>query len=156
MSGVLTQKISHGSAIVIDIVMPGQTNHYGTLFGGVLMAQMDKAANIAATRYAKTDCVTVSVDNLVFQKPIKLGETAIASANVIYVGKTSLLVRVKAESEAQSGEKKLVIACADFVFVAVDKNGKPLVVPQPILETDDERRLFLRGKEIKDNMRRLC
>lgn len=152
----MNQKISLGQATVIDIVMPGQTNHYGTLFGGVLMAQMDKAANIAATRYAKTDCVTVSVDNLVFQKPIKLGETVIATANVIYVGKTSLLVRVKAESETQSGEKKLIIACADFVFVAVDKNGKPLHVLSPILETQEEKRLFSRGKEIKENMRRLC
>jgi acyl-CoA hydrolase len=152
----MNQKISLAQATVIDIVMPGQTNHYGTLFGGVLMAQMDKAANIAATRYAKTDCVTVSVDNLVFQKPIKLGETVIATANVIYVGKTSLLVRVKAESETQIGEKKLIIACADFVFVAVDKNGKPLPVPSPLLETEEEKRLFSRGKEIKENMRRLC
>ncbi len=152
----MEEKISIGQAQIIDIVMPGQTNHYGTLFGGVMMAQMDKVASIAATRYCKTDCVTVSVDNLVFDQPVKLGEILITTASLIYVGKTSMLVRVKAESETQKGERKVVIGCADFVFVAVDKNGKPVHVPTPILESDDEKSLFKRGKEIKESLRRVC
>ncbi len=152
----MEERISKGSAQVIDIVMPGQTNHYGTLFGGVLIAQMDKAANIAAMRYCKGDCVTVSVDNIVFAKPVKLGETVIVSARLIYVGKTSMLIRVKAESETKDGHIKLIIACADFVFVAVDRIGKPILVPSPILETDEERSLFEHGKKIKDNLRRAC
>lgn len=152
----MDEKISHGRAEVIDVVMPGQTNHYGTLFGGVLIAQMDKAANIAATRYCKSDCVTVSVDNIVFHKPVKLGEIIVVSAQVIYVGNTSMLIRVKAESESQSGVRKIIISCADFLFVAVDKHGNPTPVPKPILETQEEKRLFERGKEIKENLRRVC
>jgi acyl-CoA hydrolase len=152
----MQENISRGTAEVIDIVMPGQTNHYGTLFGGILIAQMDKAASIAATRYCKTDCVTVSVDNIVFSKPVKLGETSIVSARVIYVGKTSMLVRVRAESETQAGERKTVVGCADFVFVAVDKDGKPVPVPEPALKSEEEKKLFAKGKEIKDGLRRQC
>jgi acyl-CoA hydrolase len=150
------EKISKGQAQLVDIVMPGQTNHYGTLFGGMLIAEMDKAASIAATRYCKMDSVTVSMDNIVFEKPVKLGETIIVSARLIYVGSTSMLIRVKAEAETQSGERKTVISCADFLFVAVDKNGKPVRVASPILETDEERALFEKGKSIKEALRRLC
>ncbi len=152
----MQEKISKGRAQLVDIVMPGQTNHYGTLFGGILIAEMDKAASIAATRYCKTDSVTVSVDNIVFLNPVKLGETIIVTARLIYVGTTSMLVRVKAESETQSGEVKPIISCADFLFVAVDKNGKPVRVASPILEGDEERSLFEKGKGIKEALRRLC
>ncbi len=152
----MEEKISKGMAQVIDIVMPGQTNHYGTLFGGLLVAQMDKAASIAAVRYCKRDCVTVSIDNLVFSKPVKIGETIIVNARIIYVGSTSMLIRVKAESETKLGKIKEIVNCADFVFVAVDEDGRPTEVPKPILETDEEKFLFKRGKEIKENLRRQC
>ena len=152
----MEEKISTGIAEVIDVVMPGQTNHYGTLFGGVLMAMMDKAANIAATRYCKGDCVTVSVDNIVFEKPVKLGEIIIARAGVIYVGNTSMLIRVKVDSETKGGERKTIIGCANLLFVAVDPSGKAIEVPKPILQNDEERLLFNRGKEIKENLKRLC
>lgn len=152
----MEKKISSGTAQVIDIVMPGQTNHYGTLFGGVLIAMMDKAASIAATRYCMTDSVTVSVDNIVFEKPAKLGETIIATARLIYVGRTSMLLRVNAESETQAGERKTIIGCADFVFVAVDKEGRPLPVPEPAFDTDEEKKLFEKGKKIKETLRKQC
>lgn len=152
----MQEKISRGRAQLVDIVMPGQTNHYGTLFGGVLIAEMDKAASIAATRYCKADSVTVSVDNIVFLNPVKLGETIIVTARLIYVGTTSMLVRVKAEAETQAGAVKPIISCADFLFVAVDKNGKPVNVPAPVLEDDEERALFEKGKSIKEALRRLC
>lgn len=152
----MEEKISTGVAEVMDVVMPGQTNHYGTLFGGVLMAMMDKAASIAATRYCKGDCVTVSVDHIVFEKPVKLGEIIITMARMIYVGNTSMLVRVKADAENKKGERRAIIGCADFLFVAVDSSGNPIDVPKPVLENDEERRLFARGKEIKENLKRLC
>jgi len=152
----MQEKLSKGQAEIIDIVMPGQTNHYGTLFGGVLMSQMDKAANLAASRYCKADCVTVSVDNIMFEKPVKLGEAVIVSARMIYVGNTSMLVRVKAESETREGERKLVIGCAHFLFVAVDGDGKPVKVPDPITEGEEEESVFRRGREIKESMKRVC
>jgi acyl-CoA hydrolase len=152
----MEEKISTGAAEVIDVVMPGQTNHYGTLFGGVLMAMMDRSANIAATRYCKGDCVTVSVDNISFEQSVKLGEIIIAKANVIYVGNTSMLIRVKVDAENKNGERRTVISCANFLFVAVDQSGKPIEVPKPILQTDSERMLFRRGKEIKETLKKLC
>lgn len=152
----MEEKISIGSAEVIDVVMPGQTNHYGTLFGGVLMAMMDKAANIAAVRYCKSDCVTVNVDNIAFENPVKLGEIIIAKANLIYVGNTSLLVRVKVDAEGKTGERRTVIGCANLLFVAVGENGKPIAVPTPLLETEEQKRLFERGKLIKESLKKSC
>lgn len=152
----MEEKISTGTAEVTDVVMPGQTNHYGTLFGGVLVAMMDRAANIAATRYCKGDCVTVSVDHIVFENPVKLGEIVAAKARLIYVGNTSMLIRVGVEAENKAGEKKTIISCADFLFVAVDGAGSPVQVPKPILQDDTERRLFAKGKEIKESLKRLC
>ncbi len=152
----MEEKISKGTAQVIDLVMPGQANHYGTLFGGLLIAYMDKAAYIAANRYCKSDCVTVAVDNVVFDKPVKVGETVVVTARLIYVGSTSMLVRVSAESETGTGERKLIVGCADFLFVAVDKRGKPFDVPRPLLETEEEKSLFERGREIKNMFGRQC
>ncbi|HSB47250.1 MAG TPA: acyl-CoA thioesterase [Candidatus Bilamarchaeum sp.] len=152
----MKERISAGRAEVVDIVMPGQTNHYGTLFGGVLVAMMDKAASIAATRYCKKDSVTVSLDNIVFEKPAKLGEAIVVTARLIYVGRTSMLLRVRAESETQAGERKTIIGCADFVFVAVDKEGSPVHVPEPVLETEEEKLLFEKGKKIKEMLRKQC
>ena len=152
----MQEKISKGRAEIIDLVMPGQTNHYGTLFGGILMAQMDKAANLAAVRYCKHDCVTVNVDNIVFEKPVKVGEAVLVNARLIFVGKSSMLLRVTAEAETIDGIRKSIISCAHFLFVAVDKEGKPLEVPRPILETAEEKALFERGKEIKASLKKVC
>jgi len=100
--------------------------------------------------------VTVNVDNIVFEKPVKLGEIVIARANVIYVGNTSILVRVKVDAEDKNGVKRIIIGCANLLFVAIDSEANPTSVPRPILQTGDEKRLFERGKEIKENLKRLC
>lgn len=148
----MKQKISLGQAEVTDVVMPGQTNHYGNFFGGLLVAQMDKTAGIAATRYCQTDNVTASIGKIVFTKPVKLGEVVVSTAKVIYVGKTSILLKVTAHFENVKGERKEVVESAYMVFVAIEKNGKPKLVPEAILETEEERELFEEGKKIKEAM----
>ncbi|MEK6982898.1 MAG: acyl-CoA thioesterase [Candidatus Micrarchaeota archaeon] len=148
----MKQKISLGQAEVTDVVMPGQTNHYGNFFGGLLVAQMDKTAGIAATRYCQTDNVTASIGKIVFTKPVRLGEVVVTHARVTYVGKTSMLLKVTAHSENPKGERKEVVESAYMVFVAIEKNGKPKSVPEPVLETKEERELFEEGRMIKETM----
>jgi len=129
-----TQDISAGKAHSDFLVLPNDTNHYGNLFGGTLLALMDRTAFIAARRYSEGDLVTVSVENVVFASPLRLGESAVINAEVSKVGKTSVETTVN----VFSGEK-VVIKDAYFTFVNVDKAGKPLAVPQPEFGSPEEK-----------------
>ncbi len=110
-----------------DIVMPHMANHYGTMFGGTLVAMMDKAAYLAATRHTGLDCVTVHIGNISFSKPAKLGDVVIAEAHVVETGTTSIKIAVSVRSE-RFGKSEMLIDRALFVFVAVDKSGKPTTI----------------------------
>ncbi len=79
---------------ITDIVLPNQTNNFNTMFGGEVMALMDKAAAIAGLRFCRQPLVTASSERIDFRTPIHAGEIIEAIARVIYVGRTSMLVRV--------------------------------------------------------------
>ena len=72
---------------ITDIILPGQTNNHGTMFGGDVMAMMDKAAAIAALRFCRTTLVTASSERIDFRTPIHAGEIIEAIARVIDVYK---------------------------------------------------------------------
>ena len=92
------------------------------------------------------------LEKIVFTKPVRLGEVVVTHARVTYVGKTSMLLKVTAHSENPKGERKEVVESAYMVFVAIEKNGKPKSVPEPVLETKEERELFEEGRMIKETM----
>ncbi len=99
---------AHGSTTLIDIVFPGDTNHHGTLFGGVGLAYMDKVAFIAAARHAHVDFVTASCERIDFIAPACLGDIVELSGYVARVGRRSLSVEVALVAEgALSGERRL-------------------------------------------------
>src|SRR4051812_44913077 len=81
-----------------EIVLPSHTNALGTIFGGVVMGWIDIAAAISAQRYARSPCVTVSIDQLHFICPIKLGYTVNIESVVTYTGKTSMEIEVNVEA----------------------------------------------------------
>jgi uncharacterized protein (TIGR00369 family) len=117
-------------ARLIEMVFPEQTNHYGTLFGGQALALMDKAAFIAASRYARRAVVTASSERVDFHFPVRQGELVELLANVVKTGRTSLTVDVRLYSEnLLSGERRLATQ-GRFVLVAVDASGKPAPVLQ--------------------------
>ncbi len=139
------QALSKGFAKSEVVVMTNDTNHYGTIFGGTLLSHMDRTSFIAASKYAGNDVVTVSIENMVFRAPIKLGEIAEIVAHVVAVGKTSLEVCVN----VTSGNKK-VVENAYFTFVSVDKKGRPLPVPRPSFATKEEKVAYeAREKEME-------
>jgi len=93
---------------LVDIVFPGDTNHHGTLFGGIGLAHMDKVAFIAASRHAHVDFVTASCERIDFVAPAHLGEIVELTGQVVRVGKKSLSARVELVAEAPlSGERRL-------------------------------------------------
>jgi len=125
-----------------EVVLPNDTNNFGTLFGGKVMQLIDIAGTIAARRHTKRLVVTAAVDSLAFLSPIKMGDLVLLKASVNRAFKTSLEVGVKVFSEnTQTGTRKHT-ASAYLSFVALDDEGKPTPIPSVIPETPDEKRRF--------------
>lgn len=115
---------------MVHTVFPGETNHYGTLFGGTALAWMDQAAFVAATRHARRKVVTVHSDAVDFRRPVPLGSIVELVARVIEVGRTSMRVEVEMWVEPiEVGREPYLAAKGGFVLVAVDEVGRPVSVP---------------------------
>ncbi|HSJ63598.1 MAG TPA: acyl-CoA thioesterase [Gemmatimonadaceae bacterium] len=123
-------------------MMPQHANNLGHVFGGVILAMMDKAAAVAAIRHARMSCVTVSVDRVDFREPIHVGDLVVMKSSVNYVGRTSLEVGVRIEAEDMIGGSRRHTNSCYLTFVAVDRNGRPMPVPPVIPETEVERRRY--------------
>ena len=135
--------------ITTDHVMPGNTNTHGTMFGGDVMALMDKTAAAAAIRFCRQRVVTASTEHIDFRTPIRPGDIVEARAWVIHTGRTSMVVRVDIWDERPlSGERELCTT-GYFTFVAVDDAGKPRPVPPLAVRTPEETADWQRGEEIR-------
>ncbi|CAH1659564.1 acyl-CoA thioesterase [Chelatococcus asaccharovorans] len=99
---------------LVDIVFPGDTNHHGTLFGGVGLSHMDKVAFIAASRHGRVDFVTASCERIDFAAPARLGEIVELTGRLVRVGRRSVSAAVELHAEALlTGERRL---CTRGVF----------------------------------------
>lgn len=111
-------------ARLIEMVFPEQTNHYGTLYGGQALALMDKAAFIAASRYARRALVTARSERVDFHVPVRQGQLVELLARVVATGTTSISVEVSLFSEdLLTGERRLCTQ-GRFVLVAIDEAGR--------------------------------
>jgi acyl-CoA hydrolase len=125
-----------------EIMMPGHANNLGHVFGGVVLAMMDKTAAVAAIRHARCTCVTASIDRVDFREPIHLGDLVVMHASVNYVGRTSMEIGVRVEAEdLLSGKRRHTNSCY-LTFVAVDADGRPVEVPDIVPESPDEQRRY--------------
>lgn len=123
---------SHNSDAVtmIEMVFPEQTNHYGTLFGGHALRLMDKAAFVAASRYARRTVVTACSERVDFQNSVRHGSLVELSAHVVAAGHTSMTVSVDLIAEDLLSGNRQLCARGRFVLVALDEDQKPTPVPQ--------------------------
>ena len=136
--------------IKASIVLPPDTNHHGTIFGGKLMAYIDDVATIAATRHARFPVVTASTDSVDFLHPVRKGDAVCLSAFVTWAHKTSMEVFVRVITEdLLTGERK-VCATSFLTFVALGEDGKPVTVPEVLPETDEEIKLYETARERKE------
>jgi acyl-CoA hydrolase len=130
-----------------ELMMPGDANNQGHVFGGVILSMMDKCAAIAAFRHSRLNVVTASIDRVDFREPIHLGDLVVMKASVNYAGRTSMEVGVRVEAEdLLSGRRRHTNSCY-LTFVAVDRNGRPMDVPAVEPETVDEIRRYEAAKE---------
>jgi acyl-CoA hydrolase len=125
-----------------EIVLPNDTNILGNLLGGRLMHFIDMTGALAAYRHARTYMVTASMDHIDFIRPVHLGELVILRSSVNRAFTTSMDVGVKAWTEDPQSGELLHVASAFLVFVAVDREGRRVRVPEVIPETPDEQRHY--------------
>jgi acyl-CoA hydrolase len=125
--------------VMTDLVLPPDTNNHGTIFGGNVMAYIDKIASISSMRHARRPVVTASSDSLDFLESVKAGEAIRLEAHVTWTHKTSMEVYVKIESEnLMTGEVKLT-ATSYLTFVALGSDGRPTPVPPVLPESAEEQ-----------------
>jgi acyl-CoA hydrolase len=140
MSERLTRTVKESQHEASALMMPGDANNLGHVFGGVIMAMVDTTAAVAAIRHARATCVTASIDRVDFREPIHLGDLVVMKASVNFVGRTSMEVGVRVEAEDMlTGNRRHTNSCY-LTFVAVDRNGRPLEVPALAPETPEELR----------------
>lgn len=133
-----------------QLMMPQHANILGHVFGGVVLSMMDTTAAVSAIRHARLACVTVSVDRVDFREPIYVGDLVIMKSSVNFVGKTSMEIGVRVETEnLVTGLKRHTNSCY-LTFVAIDRSGRPVPVPQLRPETPDEIRRFNAAKERRE------
>lgn len=137
--------------IYTDMVLPSETNPIGNMFGGELLARMDRAASIAARRHSRRIVVTASVNHVAFNKMIPLGSVVTVEAKVSRAFNSSMEVYMDVYIEdRESGERSLSNE-AIYTFVAVDEMGHPVRVPELVPESEIEKSRFaaaLRRKQL--------
>ncbi|MDP2687238.1 MAG: acyl-CoA thioesterase [Aequorivita sp.] len=137
--------------IYTDMVLPSETNPIGNMFGGELLARMDRAASIAARRHSRRIVVTASVNHVAFNKMIPLGSVVTVEAKVSRAFTSSMEVYMDVYIEdRESGERSLSNE-AIYTFVAVDEMGHPVRVPELVPESEIEKSRFvaaLRRKQL--------
>ncbi len=135
-----------------ELVLPNDTNTLHNLMGGRLMHWMDIVSAICGQKHSNCTVVTASVDNISFRQPILLGNVVTLKAKVTRAFTSSMEIRIEVEAEDIPSGKKFSSNSAYFTFVAVDKEGKPVNVPEVEPETDEEKALFegaLRRRQLR-------
>jgi acyl-CoA hydrolase len=123
----------------VEVVLPNDANPLGNMLGGKVMHLIDMAGAIAAHRHTRSVVVTVSVDNLDFVYPIRVGQLVILRAHVTRAFHTSVEVAVRVYIEDfDSGERRQT-SSAFVTYVALDANGRPKEVPPVIPMTEEEK-----------------
>jgi len=133
------KSVSESYTVMNELVLPNDTNTFGNLMGGRLMYWMDIAAGIVAVRHSNVPCMTASVDNISFKRPIKLGNLVRIEAKITRAFNTSMEIHLKVWGEDSLHQYKYESNEAYFTFVALDPNNKPRPVAPVIPETEAEQ-----------------
>ncbi|MBN1382423.1 MAG: acyl-CoA thioesterase [Deltaproteobacteria bacterium] len=134
------KKVGDTSVVMAQMMNPQDANPAGNVHGGVIMKLIDTAAGSVAVRHGRCNAVTASIDRLDFHNPVFVGDFVTLRASLNFVGRSSMEVGIRVESEnLLTGERRHTVS-AYMTFVALDQAGRPVILPSLILETEDEKR----------------
>jgi len=124
---------------MVEYVLPQHANIGGTVFGGQIMAWVDLCAAICAQRHAGRPCVTAFVDDLLFKRPVRVGQVVRLRAQVAATFRTSMEIDVDVRGEDTITGEEWPTVEARIVFVAMSDERRPTAVPPLLLESDADR-----------------
>ncbi|MEW5986158.1 MAG: acyl-CoA thioesterase [Chloroflexota bacterium] len=134
------------SRVTLTQVMgPGEANILGNVHGGTLMKLCDEAGAMAATKHARRPAVTVAVDSMAFHSPVQIGNLVTVTAEITWTGRSSMETRVVVTAENALTGEMTHANTAYFVYVALDEQGRPAVVPPLLCETEEEQARYQRA-----------
>ena len=119
----------HRNAAIRVLMMPRDTNHHGTIFGGVILSYIDQAGAVGAIRRGCRQVVTVAMDRVVFHHPVRVGDLVSFYAKILKVGRTSIEVLVTVEATRRTDGEIVEVTQADVTYVNIDNKGNPIPVP---------------------------
>ncbi|MEJ2597355.1 MAG: acyl-CoA thioesterase [Anaerolineales bacterium] len=138
--------VSASRISLAQLMQPEHANNLGHVHGGWIMKLVDEAGALACMRHAQQRVVTVAVDRMTFRQPIRITDLVTLTAEVSYVGRTSLEAEVHVVAENPITGKRTYTNTAYLVYVALDNAGKPVPVPPLIPETEEQRQRMEEGK----------
>ena len=145
------RNVSESKAVLARVMMPQDANMSGNVFGGTILKMVDEISFVSATRHARTNVVTASVDKMDFHSPVHIGDLVTLYSIVNAAWRSSMEVGVKVTAEnVRTGEVRHT-GSSYLTVVALDGNGKPTEVPELILETDEDAR---RNREANERRKR--
>lgn len=128
--------------IMTDLVLPSESNPLNNLFGGELLARMDRAGSISARRHSRRITVTASVNHVAFNRSVPLGSVVTVEASVSRAFKTSMEIFIDVWMEDRFSGERIKANEAIYTFVAVDDAGIPTTVPELVPVSDLEKERF--------------
>ena len=149
----IDEPFSEEPVVVLDEVFPGHTNALNTLFGGRLMAIMDTAAGMVASKFAHRVFVTVSVDALKFKRPAFQGDIIRTTARVVWTSPRTVGVHVTSCRLSRSEWVGEEICSGFFFMVAIDETMEPVRIPQFKPKTENEEKMWNMANEARNAMR---
>ncbi|MBZ9650429.1 acyl-CoA thioesterase [Psychroflexus montanilacus] len=153
----MTTKFKHSSesaVILSQLMLPSHSNFGGKIHGGFILSLLDQVAFACASKHSENYCVTASVDRVDFLNPVEVGELLTLKSTVNYVGRTSMVVGVRVESEHIHDGSKKHCNSSYFTMVAKDESGKSAKVPGLKLKSEDDYRRFIKNIKRMENRKR--
>lgn len=146
-ASLIGKPVSASRVTIAQLMQPEHANNLGNVHGGWIMKLMDEAGALACMRHAQRRVVTVAVDQMVFRQPIRIGDLVMITAEVSYVGRTSLEAEVQVTAENPITGECVHTNTAYLVYVALDEDGHPAAVPPLIAENEAHARRMQEGRK---------
>lgn len=139
--------VEESRVILTQLMGPANANSLGNVHGGFIMKLCDEAGGMAAIKHARRPAVTIVVDSMSFHSPVHIGNLVTVTAEVTWVGNTSMETRIVVTAEDMLSGEITHTNTAYFVYVALSESGKPTPVPPLICKTEEQRERFERAKQ---------
>ena len=146
--------VSESRSEMTELILPNDTNTLGNLLGGRLMHFIDLVGAMAAYRHTRTHVVTAAMDHIDFIQPVHVGDLLNLKSSVNRAFSKSVEVGVKVWAEDTRAGEYRHVASAYLVFVAIDKDGNAVRVPELLPETPDEQRRYEGALRRRENRER--